>query len=235
MEGAPEPRIFFDHHFLMMSESARCHEARLAIDQQLNLLWATRDCYHIWLIFFHTYFNREAMLLLTVFCIFSVLSLTSATQSFKHIKSLINEVESLPVVHQHDLWGFVETYLEPGTGRDRRRVYEESHPDGFFHLKSVVSLNDEVESHFVMKPVVFRPDVHENGKPVRVDLGHTFNGYSSDDIGTIIVLHVPSSSQVEGGSHPMEAVSGMVHHSNGKLRISRSRIFRVACLFCLKL
>lgn len=145
------------------------------------------------------------MLLCSVLC-FAVFC--GATQQFDHIKRV--NVDSLPVVHQRDLWTFVETYLE-GTAK---RSYVEDHPSGFFQLKSVLSMTDKKENHFVIKPVYFAPEVWSDGKRVDSSIEHTFNGYQVGDDRTIIVLQFPRSGEVDG--HPLAAVSGMVHHSDGK-------------------
>lgn len=148
------------------------------------------------------------MLLFAVLC-FGYLC--GATQNFKHIKAV--NVDSLPTVHQRDLWSFVEDFFEAPTAK---RSYPGHHPDGFFHLKSVLSLSDGMEQDFVLKPVSFSPEVRSDGKLVDTTLGHIFNGYSATDAGTIIVLHLPTSEQVDPGLHPLKSLRGMVHHSSGR-------------------
>eukprot|EP01127_Copromyxa_protea_P010250 TRINITY_DN2485_c0_g1_i1.p1 TRINITY_DN2485_c0_g1~~TRINITY_DN2485_c0_g1_i1.p1 ORF type:complete len:1772 (+),score=339.78 TRINITY_DN2485_c0_g1_i1:19-5334(+) len=156
------------------------------------------------------------MWLLAVFCF---LALSSATQHFEHIKNV--DIDALPSIHQSELWSYVEQYFEGGVNK---RVYTGDHPEGFFQLRSVTSLVDgeKDEHHFVLKPVYFSPEVHSDYKQVHdIELGHIFNGYSSDDLGTVVVMSMSRSEHTDG--HPLETLNGMVHHSDGRhFRISHS-------------
>jgi hypothetical protein len=135
-------------------------------------------------------------------------------------------LDTLPSVHQDEFSSYVERYFE---GTAQKRAYTEDHREGFFQLKSVVSLSmdgERGEHDFVLKPAHFSPEVkhnvtafltvyqvHSDFVPVDVELAHMFNGYAKDNLGTIIVLTVPRSGTTEG--HRMDGITGMVHHADG--------------------